>query len=93
MLVFLILTEALFTHFWFLSDATFQGSPNFSKRFQILSYSSSEPNFFLVLAEHSKSCGFEGPSNVTTYVFVFSQKIAFYAARIMLHIKKVFFFS
>ena len=48
-----------------LTDATFQDSPNFSKRFQRLSYSSSEPNLFLVLAEHTKSCGLERPSNVT----------------------------
>ena len=81
MLVFNRSTIYAFLVFMRLTDATFQGSPNFSKRFQRLSYSSSEPNLFLVLADHTKSCGLERPSNVTCLFL--NKKIArFYAARL-----------
>ena len=76
------------------TDGTFQGSPNFSKRFQRLSYSSSEPNLFLVLAEHIKSCGLEQPSNVTCLFLVKNREVLrrAIARKSLLNIKKLFFF-
>ena len=82
-----------FLVFMRLTDAIFQGSPNFSKRFQRLSYSSSEPNLFLVLAEHVKSCGLERPSNVTCLFLVKNREVLRRAiARKLCYISKNCFF-
>ena len=76
-----------------LTDATFQDSPNFSKRFQRLSYSSSEPNLNLVLAEHIKSCGLERPSNVTCLFLVKNREVLRRAiARNLCYISKNYLF-